>query len=70
MDIYIYIYIYIGLSTLKSNVDKLDFGKIETTLVDFGKISNVVKNNVVEKIEYNKLVKKKLITLVALILVM
>ena len=56
--IYIYTYIYIGLSSLKSNVDKLDLGKIETTLVDFSKLSNVVKNDVVKKTEYNKLVKK------------
>ena len=59
VDIYIYIYIhvYIGLSSLKSNVDKLDFGEIETTLVDFSQLSNVVKNDVVNKTEYSKLVK-------------
>ena len=55
--IYIYIHVYIGLSSLKSNVDKLDFGEIETTLVDFSQLSNVVKSDVVNKTEYNKLVK-------------
>ena len=38
-----------GLKSLKSKVDKLDIGKLETTLV----VQNVVK-----KTEYNELVKK------------
>ena len=47
-----------GLNTLKSKVDKLDIGKLETTLVDLSKLSNVVKNDVVEKTEYDELAKK------------
>ena len=39
-------------------MDKLDIGKLETTSDDLGKLSNVVKNEVVRKIEYNELVKK------------
>ena len=42
---------------LKSKVDKSDIGKLETTPVDLSKLSNVLKNDVVKKIEYNELVK-------------
>ena len=37
------------LSNLKSEVDKLDIGKLETTPVDLSKLSNVVKNDVIKK---------------------
>ena len=47
-----------NLRNLKSKVDKLDIGKLETTPVDLRKLSNVVKNDVVKKTEYNELVKK------------
>ena len=47
-----------SLSSLKGIGDKLDIGKIETTLADVSKLSNVVKNEVVKKTPYNKLVKK------------
>ena len=43
---------------MKSKVDKLDFGKLETTPFDLSKLSNAVKNGVVKKAEYNVLVKK------------
>ena len=43
---------------MKSKVDKLEVGKLETTPVDLSKLSNVVKNDVVRKTEYNELVKK------------
>ena len=46
-----------NISNLKSKVDKLDTGKIETTPVDLSKLSNVVKNDVVKKTEYNELIK-------------
>ena len=46
-----------GLSSLKSNVDKLDIGKLETTQVDLSKLSNVVKNDIVKKTEYNSKIK-------------
>ena len=47
-----------GLSSLKSKIDKLDIGKLETTPVDLNKLSNVVKNDVVKKDEYNVKIKK------------
>ena len=43
-----------SLNNLKSKVDKSDIGKLETTPVDLGKLSNVVKNDVVKKTEYNE----------------
>ena len=47
-----------GLSSLKSKVNKLNIVKLETAPVDLTKLSNVVKNDVVKKTEYNELVKK------------
>ena len=35
-----------GLNSLKSKVDILDTGKLETTTVYLGKLNNVVKNDV------------------------
>ena len=46
------------LSNFKSKVDKLDIGKLETTQVDLSELTNIVKNDVVKKSEYNELVKK------------
>ena len=43
---------------MKSNVDKLDTGKLESTLIDLSKIRDVVKNDVVVKTEYDEFVKK------------
>ena len=42
-----------NLSKFKSKVDKLDIVKLETTPVDLRKLSNVVKNDVVKKTQYN-----------------
>ena len=42
------------LSNLKS---KVHIGKLETTAVDLSKLSNVVKNDVVEKTKYNAKIK-------------
>ena len=47
-----------NLTNLKSKVDKLDVGKLVPALADLSKLSNVVKNNVFQKAEYNELVKK------------
>ena len=41
---------------LKSDIDKLDIGKLETTLADLSKLSNLVEKEVVEKTTYDKLV--------------
>ena len=38
-----------NLSNLKSRVDKLDIGKLETAPIDLSKLSNVVKDDVVRK---------------------
>ena len=45
-----------NLASLKSEVDKIDAAKLKTVPVDLAKLSNVVKNNVVKKTKYNKLV--------------
>ena len=47
-----------NLASLKTKVDKIDADKLKTVPVDLAKLSNVVKNDVVKKIEYNKLVTK------------
>ena len=47
-----------NLASLKAEVDKIDAGKLKTVPVDLAKLSNVVKNDVVKKTEYNKLVTK------------
>ena len=45
------------LSNLKSKVDKIDIGKLGTIQVDLSKLSNIVKNDVVKKTEYNAKIK-------------
>ena len=47
-----------NLASLKTEVDKIDADKLKTVPVDLAKLSNVVKNDVVKKTEYNKLVTK------------
>ena len=47
-----------NLSSLKTEVDKLDIDKLATVPVDLSKLSNVVKNDVVKKTAYDKLVAK------------
>ena len=42
---------------MKSKADKLDVNKLVPVPVDLSKLSNLVKNDVVENIEYNELVK-------------
>ena len=42
-----------GLNSLKSKVDKLNIGKLETTAIDLSKLSDVVKNEVAKKTWYN-----------------
>ena len=46
----------VDLASLKSDIGKLDFHKLETTSVDLSKLFGVVKNEVVRKTEYDKLV--------------
>ena len=45
-----------NLASLKTEIDKLDIDKLAPVPDDLAKVSNVVKNNVVKKTEYNKLV--------------
>ena len=45
-----------NLASLKTEVDKLDIGKLGTVHVDLSKLSNVVKNDVVKKTVYDQLV--------------
>ena len=47
-----------NLASLKTEVDKLDIDKLAPVSNDLAKLSNVVKNNVVKKTEYDKLVAK------------
>ena len=46
------------LARLNAEVDKIDVGKLRTVSVDLSKLSNLVNNDVVKKIVYNKLVTK------------
>ena len=46
-----------NLYNLKRKVDKLDIVKLETTPVDLSKLSNIVKNDVVKKTDYNAKIK-------------
>ena len=48
----------LNLASLKTEVDKIDAGKLKAVPVDLAKLSNVVKNDALIKTEYNKLVTK------------
>ena len=52
-----------NLASLKTEVDKLDIDKLAPVPVDLSKLSDVVKNYVVIKTVYDKLVAKEMITL-------
>ena len=47
-----------NLASLKTEVDKIGVDKLKTVPADLAKLSNVVKNDVVKKTEYDKLVSK------------
>ena len=47
-----------NLTALKTEVDKIDTDKLKTVPDDLAKLSNVVKNDVVKKTEYNTLKSK------------
>ena len=42
-----------NLAALKTELDKTDVDKLKTTPTDLAKLSNVVKNDVVKKTDYN-----------------
>ena len=46
-----------NLANLKTAVDKLDIDKLVAVPIDLSKITNVVKNEVVKKTEYNAKIK-------------
>ena len=48
----------ISLNSLKSKIDILDVDKLVPVPVDLSKVSDVVKNDLVKKTEYDELVKK------------
>ena len=47
-----------NLASLKTEIDKLGIDKLVTIPVDLSKLTDVVKNDVVKKTEYKKLVTK------------
>ena len=47
-----------NLASLKAEIDKLDIDKLATVPVDLSKLSDAVKNDVVKKTVYDKLVAK------------
>ena len=47
-----------NVANLETKVDKLDIDKLKPVPIDLGKLSDVVKNDVVKKTDYNKLVTK------------
>ena len=42
-----------NLAALKTEVDKIDMDKLKTVPADLAKLSNVVKNDVIKKTDYN-----------------
>ena len=42
-----------NLAALKAEVDKIDVYKLKATLIDLDRLSNLVKNDVVKKTDYN-----------------
>ena len=49
----------IALASLRSETDKLDIDELETTPVNWSKLSGIVKIEVVKKTIYNELVEKR-----------
>ena len=47
----------VDLANLKFKTDKLNVVELETTPADLSKLSNVAKNKVVKKTEYDQLIK-------------
>ena len=47
-----------NLATLKTEIDKIDTDKLKTVPIDLTKLTNAVKNEVVEKTDYNALKSK------------
>ena len=58
METRVFLKYFVCGSSLKTEVDKLDIDKLVPVLVDLSKLSDVLKNDVVKKTEYDKLVAK------------
>ena len=52
------IHVDTNLGNLKTEIDKLDIDKLAPFPVDLSKLSDVVKNDIVKKTAYDKLVAK------------
>ena len=48
-----------NLAALKTEVDKIDTGKLKTTPADLAKLTNAIENDVVKKTDYNTKVTSK-----------
>ena len=48
-----------NLASLKTEVNKIDIDKLTSVPIDLAKLSNVVKNDVAKKTEYDELVNKE-----------
>ena len=49
------------MASLKSEIDQLDIGKLETTPIDLSKLTDTVKSEVVKRDVYYKLVTTNLV---------
>ena len=49
------------MASLKSEIDQLDIGKLETTPIDLSKLTDIVKNEVVKRDVYYKFVTTNLV---------
>ena len=56
-----------NLANLKTEVDKLDIDKLVPVPVDLSKLSDVVKNDVVKKTMYDKLVTRVIILILVIL---
>ena len=57
-----------NLSNLKSKVDKLVIGKLETTTVDVSKLSDVVKNKLLKSLNIMNYLKRLILILLRLLI--
>ena len=56
-----------NLASLKTEVDKLDIGKLTTVPVDLSELSNVVKNDFVKKLFMTNSLEKKIILILVIL---
>ena len=56
-----------NLASLKTEVDKLDIGKLTTVPVDLSELSNVVKNDFAKKLFMTNSLEKKIILILVIL---